>query len=275
MRLDRPVGILLLLWPTLWALWFAAGGVPPISLLLIFGLGVVLTRSAGCVVNDYADRWLDGHVKRTRDRPLATGELSGREALLLFAGLMLAAFALVCLTNRLTMALSVGALLLATLYPYAKRHTYYPQFVLGAAFSMGIPMAYTAMGVQPDVICALLIAANLAWTVGYDTLYAMVDREDDLMAGAKSTAILLGDLDLAAVGVLSATCVLALAFVGQRAGLGWPYWLSLTAAAVLFCVQLWIARGRQPASCFAAFRHNQWVGAAIWVGIAVALALKP
>ena len=188
LRLDRPIGILLLLWPTLWALWLAAGGLPPIGILAIFVAGVVLTRSAGCVINDYADRWLDPDVERTRDRPLASGEVSGREALIIFVVLMLTALGLVFLTNRLTIWLAVVAAVLAVSYPYMKRHIWFPQVVLGAAFSMSIPMAYTALEVEIGPITILLFCANLLWTTAYDTLYAMVDREDDIKAGARSTA---------------------------------------------------------------------------------------
>lgn len=274
MRLDRPIGIFLLLWPTLAGLWLAAGGVPPVKLLVIFTLGVVLTRSAGCVINDYADRWLDGSVARTANRPLATGEISGSQALVLFVALMLAAFFLVLFTNQITIALSLLALLIAVGYPYAKRHTYYPQVILGLAFSMGIPMAYTALERVPDAAAWLLCCANIFWILVYDTLYAMVDRDDDIAAGAKSTAILFGELDLIAIGILQLLAWLSFALVGLRAELSWPYWLALGVIAGLFAYQLLISRKRDPAGCFTAFLHNQWVGAALFGGVVAALMLK-
>lgn len=273
MRGDRPIGVLLLLWPTWWALWLAAEGFPPWHLLLIFTAGVWLTRSAGCVINDYADRWLDPLVERTKDRPLATGALAGREALALFAGLMLLAFGLVLLTNRLTVYLSVVGVFLAASYPYLKRYTYLPQLYLGLAFGWGIPMAFAAVQGTVPPLAWLLFCANVLWATAYDTWYAMVDREDDIRAGAKSTAILFGEADLAAQGVLYALMFVALAFVGARAGLGLYYWAGLGAAAALVLWEFRIARGRELAACFRAFRHNNWVGAAIFAGIALDYAL--
>lgn len=275
LRLDRPIGILLLLWPTLWALWLAAGGLPPIGILAIFIAGVVLTRSAGCVINDYADRWLDPEVERTRDRPLASGEVSGREALIIFVVLMLTALGLVFLTNRLTIWLAVVAAVLAVSYPYMKRHIWFPQVVLGAAFSMSIPMAYTALEVEIGPITILLFCANLLWTTAYDTLYAMVDREDDIKAGARSTAILFGELDLIATGILHGSALVTLALIGQRSELGWPWWAGLGVAAALMSWQLWHARERERSACFTAFLSNNWVGAVIFAGLAVALAIAP
>jgi len=269
-RLDRPIGILLLLWPCLWALWLAADGLPPISTLVIFVAGVLLTRSAGCVINDYADRWLDPQVERTRDRPLAAGEISASEALFLFLILMLLAFALVAMTNRLTIYLSFAAAAMAVLYPFAKRVIWFPQVVLGAAFAMSIPMAYTAIKGEVDTTTGLLFCANLLWTTAYDTLYAMVDREDDLKAGSRSTAILFGDLDLIAVGILNASAIATLALVGHKAELEWPYWMGLAIASGLLIWQLYHARNRDRASCFRAFLNNQWVGMAVFVGIVVA-----
>ena len=273
MRLDRPIGSLLLLWPTLWALWLAGGGVPPLKVLLIFVAGVLLTRSAGCVINDYADRWLDPHVERTRARPLAAGQVSSRAALGLFAVLMALAFGLVLLTNTATIVLSLAAAALAVSYPYMKRLIWFPQVVLGAAFSMSIPMAYTALDQAIGPVTVLLFCANLLWTTAYDTLYAMVDREDDLKAGARSTAILFGDLDLIATGILHASALATLALVGVRSELGWPWWLGLTLAAALMGWQLWIARERERSACFRAFLNNNWVGAALFAGVAGALAL--
>jgi 4-hydroxybenzoate polyprenyltransferase len=273
MRLDRPIGILLLLWPTLWALWLAADGVPPLETLAIFVAGVVLTRSAGCVINDYADRWLDPKVERTRARPLATGEVGTTDALILFALLMLGALLLVLLTNALTVYLAIGAALLAISYPYMKRHIAFPQIVLGAAFSMAIPMAYTAIRGEVDSVMVLLFCANLLWTTAYDTLYAMVDRDDDIQAGARSTAILFGDMDLVAVGILNGSALLTLLLVGQRAELDAPYFAGLVVAALLMAWQLWHARDRERDECFRAFRNNNWVGMAIFVGLAVSYAV--
>ena len=267
-RGDRPVGTLLLLWPTWWALWLAAEGLPPLGTLAIFTAGVWLTRSAGCVINDYADRWLDPHVERTKSRPLATGEVSGREALALFAGMMLVAFGLVLLTNRLTVYLSIAAVALAATYPYLKRHTYLPQLYLGLAFGWGIPMAFAAVQGTVPPLAWLLFLGNLLWTTGYDTWYAMVDREDDLKVGAKSTAILFGDADLIAQAILFTAFLWAMWLVGSRADLGIYYVVALGIAAVLVARQFWIARTRVPADCFDAFLSNQWVGMAVFVGIA-------
>jgi 4-hydroxybenzoate polyprenyltransferase len=267
MRLDRPVGILLLLWPTLTALWLAARGIPESLILFIFIAGVVLTRSAGCVINDYADRWLDGHVERTKNRPLASGEISGSVALALFTGLMLMAFLLELLTNRNTVYLSVVALLIATIYPYCKRYTYYPQMVLGIAFSMGIPMAFTALDKTPDAVAWLLFCGNCLWTLAYDTLYAMVDREDDLKVGAKSTAILFGELDIFAVAILHAFALLAFVLMGLRAELHWPFFAALAIVLLLMSWQIRLAMTRSTAAYFQAFRANQWLGLALFAGV--------
>lgn len=274
-RGDRPVGTLLLLWPTAWALWLAAGGIPPLKLLAIFFAGVWLTRSAGCVINDYADRWLDPQVARTKSRPLATGAVSGREALWLFVAMMLAAFALVLLTNPLTVLLSVAAVALAATYPFLKRHTYLPQVWLGLAFGWGIPMAFAAVRGTVPVLAWLLFLANLLWTTGYDTWYAMVDREDDLRAGSKSTAILFGDADLVALGVLYGGFFLAMVLLGQRAALGINYWTGLVVAAGFTAWLFAVGRSRRPDDCFRAFLANQWVGLAVFAGIALELALSP
>ena len=269
-RGDRPVGWLLLLWPTWWGLWIAAGGVPPWWPLAVFTAGVWLTRAAGCVINDYADRWLDPLVARTRGRPLATGALSGREALALFAVLMLVAFALVLTLNRLTMWLSLVGLVLAMTYPYLKRHTYLPQVYLGLAFGWGIPMAFAAVQGEVPPVAWVLYVANIFWATAYDTWYAMVDRDDDLRAGARSTAILFGDLDLVAIGILQALFLAGLALAGRRVGLDAPYWWGLGLAAVLIGWQFLIARHRDRDSCFRAFLHNHWVGLVVFAGIAVA-----
>jgi 4-hydroxybenzoate polyprenyltransferase len=270
MRADRPIGWLLLLWPTLVALWLAAEGVPPLPLLAVFVAGVWLTRAAGCVINDYADRWLDGRVARTRARPLVAGELSGRFALGLFGALMLAAFALVLATNLKTIALSAVALLLAAAYPYMKRHTYLPQAWLGLAFGWGIPMAFTAVrDAWPPPEAWLLLCANVLWTTAYDTWYAMVDREDDRRAGAKSTALLFGDLDVPIIGALFALFFIALLLLGQRAGLGLLYWGGVLLAAVFVVQQFSQGRSRHPDDCFAAFLANNRVGAALFGGVAL------
>ena len=273
-RGDRPIGWLLLLWPTWWALWIAAEGLPPLWPLFVFSAGVWLTRSAGCVINDYADRWLDGNVERTKQRPLATGAVSGREALMVFAVLMLAAFALVLTLNRLTVYLSVVGVFLAASYPYLKRYTYLPQVYLGMAFGWGIPMAFAALSGGVPPVAWVLYVANIFWATAYDTWYAMVDRDDDLRMGAKSTAILFGDLDLVAIGVLYALMFGALALVGRQAGLGAYYWYGLGVALLLVAYEFVIARNRDRAACFRAFLHNHWVGMAIFAGIALDYALR-
>ncbi|MCX7557694.1 4-hydroxybenzoate octaprenyltransferase [Xanthomonadaceae bacterium JHOS43] len=270
-RGDRPIGTLLLLWPTWWALWLAADGFPPWHLLLIFTAGVWLTRSAGCVINDYADRWLDPHVERTKSRPLATGELGGGQALATFAVLMLVAFGLVLLTNRLTVYLSVVGVFLAASYPYLKRYTYLPQVYLGIAFGWGIPMAFAAVQDAVPPLAWLLFCANVLWATAYDTWYAMVDREDDIRVGAKSTAVLFGDADLIAQAFLYAGVFWALALVGQRAELGAYYFVALGVALALVAWEFWIARKRERAACFRAFLHNNWIGGVVFVGIVVAL----
>lgn len=274
MRADRPIGWLLLLWPTWWGLWLAAGGVPDWHPLVVFTLGVWLTRGAGCVINDYADRWLDGSVERTRSRPLVTGEVSGREALMLFVVLMLAAFALVLTLNRLAIWMSVIGVLLAASYPFLKRYTYLPQVYLGMAFGWGIPMGFAAIQGAVPTIAWLLYVANILWATAYDTWYAMVDREDDLRMGAKSTAILFGDMDLVAQGLLYGLMFLALFLVGQRADMGMMYGAGLVVAAALVAWEFRMARSRQRDDCFRAFLHNNWVGMAIFAGIAADFALR-
>ncbi|MGY0505655.1 4-hydroxybenzoate octaprenyltransferase [Luteimonas sp. e5] len=274
MRADRPIGWLLLLWPTWWALWLASDGVPAWHPLIVFTLGVWLTRAAGCVINDYADRWLDGEVERTRSRPLVTGEVGAREALLLFAVLMLVAFALVLTLNRLAIGLSVIGVLLAASYPFLKRHTHLPQVYLGMAFGWGIPMAFAAVQGEVPPLAWLLYVGNIFWATAYDTWYAMVDRDDDLRMGAKSTAILFGDLDLVAQGVLYAATFVALGLVGTRAGLGAWYAAGLAVAVLLVLWQFRIARGRERAACFRAFLHNNWVGMVVFAGIALDFALR-
>ncbi len=268
-RMNRPIGTLLLLWPTLWALWLAAGGLPPGKLVLIFVAGVVLMRAAGCVINDFADRRVDGHVKRTRERPLATGAVSVPEALALFAVLCLLAFALVLQTNTLTVQLSFVALALAACYPFAKRYTHLPQVVLGAAFAWSIPMAFAATRGQVPEEAWLLYVAVVIWTVVYDTFYAMVDRDDDLKIGVKSTAILFGEYDRVVTGLLQLLTLVALLLVGQRFELGSYYYAGLGVAALLFVWQQWLIRRRERQKCFRAFLNNQWVGAVVFAGIAL------
>lgn len=269
MRFDKPIGTLLLLWPTLWALWIAAGGFPDAKLLLIFVLGTFLMRSAGCIVNDLADRHWDGSVERTRTRPLVTGAVTVSQARILFAVLCLASFGLVLLTNTLTVLLSVGGLLLASTYPFMKRFTYWPQVVLGAAFSWAIPMAFAAQQGELPSALWLLYIANLLWTMVFDTQYAMVDRDDDLRVGIKSTAILFGEADRPVLVALQLLCLLALFLAGQRFGLGGIYYFSLVAVALLFGYHQYLIRSRDRDACFRAFRHNNWVGLVIFMGIAL------
>jgi 4-hydroxybenzoate polyprenyltransferase len=268
-RFDRPIGTLLLLWPTLWALWLAAQGVPDYSLLAIFVAGTFLTRSAGCIVNDLADRNLDGAVARTSARPLVTGAVTVREALALLVALLLLAFILVLFTNALTIELSLVAVLLASSYPFMKRYTHLPQLVLGAAFSWGIPMAFAAQrGILPPALW-LLYLGNLLWTVAYDTAYAMVDREDDLRIGIRSTAILFGQHDRLIIAMLQLGCLLCLYLAGLAFGQGLYYNAALLAAAMLFGYQQYLIRERRPDACFRAFLHNNWVGMAIFAGVAL------
>ncbi len=267
MRMDRPIGTLLLLWPTLWSLWIAAKGVPSIKNLVIFALGVIVMRAAGCVINDFADRKIDGRVERTKDRPLATGAVSSREALGLFAALCLIAFTLVLFTDPFTIKLSVGGLILAFCYPFMKRHTHLPQVVLGAAFAWGIPMAYAAEAGELHEGMWLIYVAVVLWTVAYDTFYAMVDRDDDLKIGVKSTAILFGEQDRLMTGVLQIMALYALMLVGNRFELSTFYYLGLAVAAGLFVYQQWLIRFRARAACFKAFLNNNWVGVAVFVGI--------
>ncbi|MCX7072882.1 MAG: 4-hydroxybenzoate octaprenyltransferase [Gammaproteobacteria bacterium] len=272
MRLDKPVGTWLLLWPTLWALWFAAGGLPPLHLLAIFVLGTFLMRSAGCVINDYADRKVDGHVERTRGRPLASGRATPREALVLFVLLALMALAVAAPLNAAALWLSVPAVVIAASYPFAKRFHSLPQAHLGIAFSWGIPMAFAAVGGRVDwPMATLLMAANLCWTIAYDTLYAMVDRDDDLKIGVRSSAILFGRADLLIIGLLQLAALGLLAFAGWRMRLAVPYWLGLAVAASFVANQLWRVRHRDRAACFAAFLGNNRVGAVVFLGLALSL----
>jgi 4-hydroxybenzoate polyprenyltransferase len=271
MRLHRPIGIWLLLWPTLWGLWFAAGGLPPLKLLVIFALGTVLMRSAGCVINDFADRGFDPHVARTRDRPIAAGRVTPDEALRLFVVLCLMAFGLVTQLDLATVLMSLPAVALVASYPYAKRFHSLPQAHLGLAFAWGIPMAFTATGPPvPWLLCAELVLATVLWAVAYDTFYAMVDRDDDRRVGVKSSAILFGRHDRAITAALQAAVLALLAHAGH--GLGAAYFAGLGVAAALAGYQQWLIRDREPGRCFRAFLNNQWFGAAVFAGLAVALA---
>lgn len=268
MRLNRPIGIFLVLWPTLWSLWLAAEGAPEIKNLVIFVLGCVLMRSAGCVINDIADRNLDGHVARTKDRPLVRGEVTTLEATGLFALLCFLAFILVLFTNGLTIKLSFAGLALAACYPFMKRYTHLPQIVLGAAFAWAIPMAFAAETGKLPMEVWLIYIAVLLWTVCYDTFYAMVDRDDDVRAGIKSTAVLFGDMDRLMTATLQILTLITLVFVGKRFELGWFYYLSLVVAAGFFVYQQYLIQDRVRERCFAAFLNNNWVGMVIFIGIA-------
>jgi len=268
-RINRPIGTLLLLWPTLWALWLAAGGLPNAHVLAVFIAGVFLTRAAGCAINDFADRHIDAHVRRTSNRPLATGRIGAREALALAAALMLIAFAGVLTLNTLTIYLSLGALVLAAIYPFSKRFTYLPQVFLGAAFSWAVPMAYAAQTGEIAALAWLVFTVNVLWTVAYDTIYAMADKPEDLAIGVRSSAILFGDHDRTMVALLQAMTTTGLLFMGLRYGLHWPYYLGLGVAVALFAYQQFLIHDRAPAHCFRAFLNNAWVGLAVFAGIAV------
>jgi len=268
MRLDRPIGTLLLLWPTLWGLWIASGGRPGWMMVWIFCLGTLLMRSAGCVMNDLADRNFDAHVERTRDRPLAAGLVSVKEALWLAAGLTLAAFCLVLTFNRLTIALSFAALGLAATYPFTKRFLSVPQAYLGVAFGFGIPMAFAAVTNNLPDLAWWLLLANVFWAIAYDTEYAMVDRDDDIRIGIKSAAITLGRFDVAAVMLCYAAMLGVLVMIGRRLDFGVLYYLGLGAAGLLMLYHYMLIRGRRREDCFRAFLHNNWVGGVIFAGIA-------
>jgi 4-hydroxybenzoate polyprenyltransferase len=267
MRLHKPIGIYLLLWPTLWALWIAGEGRPDLLVLFVFVAGVVLMRSAGCVINDYADREFDQHVARTRNRPIAAGQVSPAEALVLFFGLCVAAFLLVLLMNSLTVWLSLAGAVLAASYPFMKRFTHLPQVYLGAAFGWAVPMAFAAQTGQVPRLAWLLFTATVLWATAYDTMYGMVDREDDRKIGVKSTAILFGDADRAIIAILQLLVLCALALTGQAAGLGAYYYFGLLLAAGLALYQQFLIRDRRPEECFKAFLNNNWFGAVVFAGI--------
>ena len=269
MRLDKPVGILLLLWPTLWGQWLASNGQPNWMILWIFIMGVVLMRSAGCVINDYADRDIDPHVARTRDRPLAAGKVSAKEALLLAAGLSLLAFLLILPLNTLVLGLSVIALFLAASYPFTKRFFAIPQAYLGIAFGFGIPMSYAALRGEVPMEAWILLTANTFWAIAYDTQYAMVDREDDLKIGIKTSAITFGRFDLVAIAMCYGLTLALLAWVGLQRNMGFIFYGGLITAAAIALYHMSLIRSRDPQQCFRAFLHNTWFGAAVFVGIAL------
>lgn len=267
-RLHKPVGIWLLLWPTLWGLWFAAQGLPPFKVLWVFVLGVVLMRSAGCVINDVLDKDFDGHVERTKDRPIAAGRVTRNEGLRVFVALSLIAYGLTTKLNTETVLLSIPAVLLAASYPLMKRFVALPQAYLGLAFSWGIPMAFSATHGDIDwALAALLMAANVCWVIAYDTFYAMVDRDDDLKIGVKSAAVLFGAKDLLITSLLHAAALALLIAAGVSAGLGLIYFAGLAVAAVIAVLLQRRARSRSRADAFAAFRHSHWFGAAVWLGL--------
>ena len=268
-RLNKPIGALLLLWPTLWGLWFAAGGVPPLQVLGIFILGVFLMRSAGCAINDYADRNFDAHVERTQDRPLASGLINPAEALAVAAVLSIAAFILILPLNRLVLALSVPALLLAASYPFTKRFLAIPQAYLGIAFGFGIPMAYAAVRGGVPVEAWTLMLANVFWSIAYDTEYAMVDRADDLRIGIKTSAITFGRYDLLAIALCYLATLSLLDWTGMHNGRGLMFQLGLGIAASIAGYHLYLIRGRERKACFKAFLHNNWLGASVFVGLAL------
>lgn len=266
-RIDRPIGTYLLLWPTLWSLWLAAEGLPHTRVLVVFVLGVFLMRAAGCAINDFADRNIDGHVSRTRERPLATGAIRAREALLIAAVLALAAFALVLTLNRLTVYLAFGAVLLAVLYPFSKRFTHLPQVFLGAAFAWAAPMAFAAQTGTVPPLAWLVFTVTLIWTVAYDTIYAMIDRDDDVKIGVRSTAILFGDYDRHMIALLQLMVVIGLLLMGSQFGLGTTYHAGVAVAAAMFAWQQFFIVDRTPGHCLRAFLNNAWVGLAVFVAL--------
>ncbi|MCK5383098.1 MAG: 4-hydroxybenzoate octaprenyltransferase [Gammaproteobacteria bacterium] len=267
MRLDKPIGIFLLLWPTLWALLIASGGDPDPKVLMIFVAGVILMRSAGCVINDYADRDFDRHVSRTQNRPLTAGRVTTKEAKVLFVTLCLLAFVLVLQLNLLTIGLAVIGVLLAAVYPFLKRVTHLPQVFLGIAFGWSVPMAFAAQTGSVPQIAWLMFVATVLWATAYDTLYAMVDREDDRVLGLKSTAILFGDSDRQIIGIIQVMLLACLLMIGHQAQLGLIYYLAVLVAAGLAGWQQYLIRFREREACFQAFLNNNWFGAVIFLGI--------
>ena len=275
MRIDKPIGIWLLLWPTLWALWLAGEGHPDQGLFVVFVLGVFIMRSAGCVLNDYVDRKIDPYVERTRTRPIASGAVAPGEALVLFFALSLIDIGLATMLNRPARLLAIIAAGLTVAYPYIKRVVSIPQLILGAAFGWAVPMAFAAQTGETPQLAWLVFGTALVWAVIYDTFYAMVDREDDRKVGVKSTALLFGEVDLFVIAGLQLLMVAALTFIGLRAELGFWYYASVAGAAVLMAYHQWLARDRQPAGCFAAFLHNHTIGLVIFIGIVLHYAFTP
>ena len=266
-RLDKPIGILLLLWPTLVALWIAAEGWPDTQVLFVFVAGVILMRSAGCAINDYADRHIDNKVERTKQRPLTSGRISEKEALLVFASLSLMAFALVLLMNELTIWMSLGGIILAASYPFMKRYHYLPQVHLGAAFGWAAPMAYTAQANETTVITWLIFLATVLWATAYDTMYAMVDYDDDIKIGVKSTAILFGNQDRLIIGIIQLLLILNLLLIGHRAELSGFYYLGVSAASLFAIYQQYLIKDRNRELCFRAFLNNNWFGMVLFIGV--------
>ncbi len=267
-RLDKPIGLLLLLWPTLWALWIAANGLPPLKILLVFIAGVFLMRSAGCAINDFADRHVDGSVERTKNRPLASKKIHAHEAILVFLSLAFIAFLLVVVfLNRLTLYIAFFGLLITFVYPFCKRFTYLPQFVLGLAFSISIPMSFAAITNHVSGVAWLLFLAAAIWPVAYDTLYAMSDRDDDLKIGIKSTAILAGQYDRIFVAIAQALFLILLMLVGYFLRFNFGYYVVLLISLLFFIYQQWLVKNREPKKCFQAFLNNNWVGLVIFLGI--------
>ncbi|WP_407656492.1 4-hydroxybenzoate octaprenyltransferase [Limnobaculum zhutongyuii] len=274
MRINKPIGALLLLWPTLWALWLAGKETPNVYILLIFIIGVFLMRAAGCVINDFADRHFDGHVERTRNRPLPSGAVTEKESKVLFLSLVTISFLLVLTLNRLTILLSVAAVILAWIYPFMKRFTHLPQVILGMAFGWSIPMAYAAVSDALPLSCWLLLLANIFWTVAYDTQYAMVDRNDDLKIGIKSTAILFGHYDKLIIGLLQLGTVLILCLIGYLNNLSSLFYWSLLLASALFIYQQNLIYQRERDKCFRAFMNNNCVGFVIFLGFLMSISLS-
>lgn len=275
MRLDKPIGIWLLLWPTLWALWLAGEGHPDSGLFIVFVLGVVIMRSAGCVLNDFADRNIDPYVERTRTRPIASGAVAPMEALTLFVALSLVAVGLAAMLNRPAQLLAVVGAGLTIIYPFIKRFVSIPQFILGAAFGWAVPMVFAAQTGRTDQLAWLVFGTALIWAVIYDTFYAMVDREDDIKVGVKSTAVLFGELDLFVIGGLQLLMLVALIFIGNMAELSRWYFASVFIAAALMLYHQWLARDRKPAACFDVFLNNHYIGLVIFVGIVLHYTFRP
>ena len=275
MRLDKPIGTWLLLWPTLWALWLAGEGHPDGGIFIVFMLGVFIMRSAGCVLNDFADRKIDPYVERTRSRPIASGAVAPMEALTLFVALALIAIGLAAMLNRQAQVLAVIAAALTVIYPFIKRFVSIPQFVLGMAFGWAVPMAFAAQTGQTQQLAWLVFGTALVWAVIYDTFYAMADREDDLKIGVKSTAILFGDADLFVIGGLQILMLLALILIGDMAALGAWYYTAVSIAGVLMVYHQWLARDRQSANCFKAFLHNHYIGMIVFIGIVLHYTFNP